>query len=183
MSKITFIGAGSTVFAKNLLGDILGQEALAESAITLFDIDEARLRTSEVVAHKVAQALDVHPAIEATTDRRAAFADADYAITMFQVGGYKPSTVVDFEMPKKYGLQQTIADTLGIGGIMRGLRTIPVFLDICGNGRTVSRCDVAAIRQPDGDEHMGAVSCQYQSRPLVSATVCKVPPNHSPTIS
>jgi len=130
MAKITFIGAGSTVFAKNLLGDILGQEALAGSTISLFDIDEERLRTSEVVAHRVAETLGIRPLIEATTDRRAAFDGCDYAIAMFQVGGYKPGTVVDFEVPKKVGLRQTIADTLGIGGIMRGLRTIPVFLEM-----------------------------------------------------
>ncbi len=131
MPKITFIGAGSTVFAKNLLGDILGFPELAESEISLFDIDEARLKTSEVVAHRVAEALGAKPKISATTDRRAALDGADYAIAMIQVAGYKPGTVVDFEIPKKYGLRQTIADTLGIGGIMRGLRTIPVLLDMC----------------------------------------------------
>lgn len=131
MTKITFIGAGSTVFAKNLLGDILSFPELANSTISLMDIDPERLRTSEIVAHKVADFFDAKPKIEATLDRRAALEGADYAISMFQVGGYKPSTVIDFEIPKKYGIRQTIADTLGIGGIMRGLRTIPVFLDIC----------------------------------------------------
>ncbi len=131
MPKITLIGAGSTVFAKNLIGDILSFPELADSVISLHDIDEDRLRTSEIVAHKVAQALDVHPTIEVSTDRRAALDGADYAICMVQVGGYEPSTVVDFEVPKKYGLRQTIADTLGVGGIMRGLRTIPVLLDMC----------------------------------------------------
>lgn len=131
MPKITFIGAGSTIFAKNLMGDILSFPELAGSTISLHDIDEDRLHTSEMVAHKVAQALDVHPTIEVTTDRRAALDGADYAIGMIQVGGYEPATVVDFEVPKKYGLRQTIADTLGIGGIMRGLRTIPVLLDMC----------------------------------------------------
>lgn len=131
MTKITFIGAGSTVFAKNLLGDILSFPELANSTISLMDIDPERLRTSEIVAHKVANFFDAKPKIEATLDRRAALEGADYAISMFQVGGYKPSTVIDFEIPKKYGIRQTIADTLGIGGIMRGLRTIPVFLDIC----------------------------------------------------
>lgn len=131
MPKITFIGAGSTVFAKNLLGDILSFPELANSHISLFDIDAERLKTSEVVANKVAQALGATPTIETTNDRRKALDGADYAISMFQVAGYKPGTVVDFEVPKKYGLRQTIADTLGIGGIMRGLRTIPVFLDIC----------------------------------------------------
>ncbi len=131
MPKITFIGAGSTVFAKNLLGDILGFPELANSEISLFDIDAERLRTSEIVANRVAQALDARPTITATTDRRAALDGADYAICMIQVAGYKPGTVVDFEVPKKYGLRQTIADTMGIGGIMRGLRTIPVLLDMC----------------------------------------------------
>jgi alpha-galactosidase len=131
MPKVTFIGAGSTVFAKNLMGDILSYPELANSTISLFDIDPERLRTSEIVARKVAETLGAHPTVEATTDRRRALDGADYAISMIQVGGYKPSTVVDFEVPKKYGLRQTIADTLGIGGIMRGLRTIPVLLDMC----------------------------------------------------
>ena len=125
--KITFVGAGSTVFAKNLLGDILSYPELAESTLTLFDIDAERLKTSEVVARKLAETLGVRPNIEVTTDRRRALDGADYAISMFQVGGYKPATVTDFEVPKKYGLRQTIADTLGVGGIMRALRTIPVF--------------------------------------------------------
>ena len=131
MTKITFIGAGSTVFAKNLLGDILSFPELANATISLMDIDPVRLKTSEIVAHRVADYLGAKPKIEATLDRRVALDGADYAISMFQVGGYKPGTVIDFEIPKKYGLRQTIADTLGIGGIMRGLRTIPVFLDIC----------------------------------------------------
>jgi len=131
MAKISFLGAGSTVFAKNLLGDILSFPELADSTISLHDINAERLRTSEIVAHKIADALGVSPTIEATLDRRQSLAGSDYAITMFQVGGYEPSTVVDFEIPKKYGLEQTIADTLGIGGIMRGLRTIPVLLDMC----------------------------------------------------
>lgn len=131
MPKIAFLGAGSTVFAKNLLGDILSFPELAGSTISLMDIDAERLRTSEIVAHKVAEFFGAKPNIETTLDRRRALDGADYAISMFQVGGYKPSTVIDFDIPKKYGLRQTIADTLGIGGIMRGLRTIPVFLDIC----------------------------------------------------
>ena len=131
MPKITLIGAGSTVFAKNLLGDILSFPELTGSTISLFDIDEERLRTSEIVARQVAGVLDARPTIEATTDRRAALDGADYAICMIQVAGYKPGTVIDFEIPKKYGLRQTIADTLGIGGVMRALRTIPVLLDMC----------------------------------------------------
>lgn len=131
MARIVFIGAGSTVFARNLMGDILSFPELSSSTIVLHDINEERLRTSEIVGHKIIETLGVQAKIEATTDRRAALAGANYVITMFQVGGYKPSTVIDFEIPKKYGLEQTIADTLGVGGIMRGLRTIPVILDIC----------------------------------------------------
>jgi alpha-galactosidase len=130
MPKITFIGAGSTVFAKNLLGDILSYPELAQSTLTLFDIDERRLRLSEQVAHRVAAALGAKPIIAATTDRERALDGADYAINMIQVGGYRPSTVIDFEIPKRYGLRQTIGDTLGIGGIMRALRTIPVMLEM-----------------------------------------------------
>jgi len=131
MPKITFTGAGSTVFAKNLMGDILSFPELAESTITLFDIDEQRLQESETVANKIVDVLQVNPTIKTTTDRRAALDGADYTIGMFQIGGYKPGTAIDFEIPKKYGLRQTIADTLGIGGIMRALRTIPVMLDMC----------------------------------------------------
>ena len=131
MTKIVFIGAGSTVFAKNLLGDILSFPELAGSTLWLHDIDPERLRTTEKVAQRLAAALDVEPAIQATLDRRAALEGADYVLTMFQVAGYQPGTVIDFEIPKKYGLRQTIADTLGIGGIMRGLRTIPVLLQMC----------------------------------------------------
>jgi len=131
MTKITFIGAGSTEFAKTLATDIFGYPELADVTIALHDIDEERLRTSEIVTHRIASALGAHPTIQATADRRAALDGADYAISMFQIGGYEPATVVDFEVPKKYGLRQTIADTLGIGGIMRGLRTIPVMLEMC----------------------------------------------------
>ena len=131
MARIVFIGAGSTVFARNLMGDILSFPELSSSTIVLHDINEERLRTSEIVGHKIVETLGVSATIEATTDRRAALAGANYVITMFQVGGYKPSTVIDFEIPKKFGLEQTIADTLGVGGIMRGLRTVPVMLDIC----------------------------------------------------
>ncbi|MEM6281771.1 MAG: alpha-glucosidase/alpha-galactosidase [Chloroflexota bacterium] len=128
--KITFIGAGSTVFAKNLMGDILGFPELADSTISLMDINQERLDTSVEVAHRVNDVLGTNATIEATTDRREALKGADYVVCMIQVGGYEPATVIDFEIPRKYGLEQTIGDTLGIGGIMRGLRTIPVLVDI-----------------------------------------------------
>ncbi|MEA3441821.1 MAG: alpha-glucosidase/alpha-galactosidase [Chloroflexota bacterium] len=131
MTKITFIGAGSTVFAKNLMSDIFSFPELEDCTLSLQDIDEKRLRTSEIVAHNLAKTMNINPTIEVITDRRAALDGADYAISMFQVAGYDPGTVIDFEIPKKYGLRQTIADTLGVGGIMRALRTIPVLLDMC----------------------------------------------------
>jgi alpha-galactosidase len=143
--KITFIGAGSTVFARNLLGDILSRPELASSTICLFDIDADRLATSELVARKVVETLGAPATITATTDRRRAFDGADHAINMIQVGGYAPCTVTDFEIPKKYGLRQTIADTLGIGGIMRGLRTIPVLLDMCRDLEELAASDVTLL--------------------------------------
>ncbi len=145
MAKISLVGAGSTVFAKNLIGDILGFPELSDSTISLHDIDPIRLGTSEVVAAKAAAALGANPTIEATTDRKASLDGADYVITMFQVGGYEPSTVVDFEVPKRYGLEQTIADTLGVGGIMRGLRTIPVLLEMAADMEEV--CGDATLLQ------------------------------------
>jgi alpha-galactosidase len=145
LPKISFLGAGSTVFAKNLIVDILSFPELSACTLSLHDIDEQRLRTSEIVARKVAEALGVHPTIEATLDRRASLEGADYAIGMFQIGGYEPSTVIDFDIPKKYGLRQTIADTLGIGGIMRALRTIPVMLDMCRDMEEVGKPDITFL--------------------------------------
>jgi len=113
------------------MADILGYPELGDSTLVLHDIDADRLSTSEIVASRVTAALGVQPIIQATLDRREALAGADYVICMIQVAGYTPGTVIDFEIPKKYGLRQTIADTLGIGGIMRALRTIPILLDIC----------------------------------------------------
>jgi alpha-galactosidase len=133
MTKTAFLGAGSTVFARNLLGDILSHEELADSEIVLHDIDAERLDTSELVARRACEALNAPAKISATTNRRAALDGADYAINMIQVGGYEPCTVTDFEIPKRFGLRQTIGDTLGIGGIMRGLRTIPVLLSMCAD--------------------------------------------------
>ncbi len=130
LPKIAMIGAGSTVFMKNLVGDILHDPLLHNCEIALMDIDPIRLATSQKVAASVAASLKAEPTITATTDRRKALAGADYVVTMIQVAGYKPGTVTDFEIPKQHGLRQTIADTLGIGGIMRGLRTAPVLIEI-----------------------------------------------------
>ncbi|TXH68486.1 MAG: alpha-glucosidase/alpha-galactosidase [Thiothrix sp.] len=124
--KITLIGAGSTVFTRNLVGDILSFPELAEAEIALHDIDEHRLTLSGMVAQRVAEAVGAKPKITISTNRRAALEGAQFVLNTIQVAGYKPGTVRDFEIPKKYGLEQTIGDTLGIGGIMRALRTIPV---------------------------------------------------------
>jgi alpha-galactosidase len=128
--KIVLIGAGSTVFSRALLGDIFAFPELQDSEIALMDIDPARLRDTELVAYRLIARTGADVQITGTTERRSALAGADYVFNLIQVGGYRPSTVIDFEIPKRYGLRQTIGDTLGIGGIMRALRTIPVMLSM-----------------------------------------------------
>lgn len=129
MSKITFLGAGSTVFAKNVLGDCMTVPALDGFEFALHDIDEDRLRDSQSMLNHLKDSLQKDVKITASLDRREALKGAKYVINAIQVGGYEPSTVIDFEIPKKYGLRQTIADTIGIGGIFRNLRTIPILLE------------------------------------------------------
>ena len=133
MVKITFIGAGSTVFAKNILGDTMLTESLREAHIALYDIDADRLEESRMMVQNLNASVNENRATVSAhlgvDNRRAALKDSDFVVNAIQVGGYRPSTVIDFEIPKKYGLRQTIADTLGIGGIFRGLRTIPVMVD------------------------------------------------------
>lgn len=129
--KITFIGAGSSVFMKNIAADILQRKATSNARIALMDIDPARLEESEIIAGKLIKTLGVPATVEAYTNQRRALEGADFVVVCFQIGGYEPSTVIDFEVPKKYGLRQTIADTLGVGGIMRGLRTVPHLWSVC----------------------------------------------------
>ena len=131
MTTITFIGAGSTVFTKNIAGDILHREALRGARIRLMDINPKRLEESEVVVGKLARSLGSQARVETYTDQRRALEGADFVVVSFQIGGYEPATVTDFDIPKKLGLRQTIADTLGIGGIMRGLRTVPHLWSLC----------------------------------------------------
>ncbi|KQV33591.1 MULTISPECIES: alpha-glucosidase/alpha-galactosidase [unclassified Rhizobium] len=131
--KITFIGAGSTVFMKNIIGDVLHRPAFKDAIIALMDINPERLAESEIVAGKLVKTLGARATIETHTDRRAALTDTDFVVVAFQIGGYEPCTVTDFEIPKQFGLRQTIADTLGIGGIMRGLRTVPHLWAICAD--------------------------------------------------
>jgi alpha-galactosidase len=127
MPKIAMIGAGSMVFAKQLMHDLLRYPALAETTICLMDIDGERLATSKLVGERLAQELAPNARVEATLDRREAIRGADYVINMVQVGMHE-ATLRDFEIPRKYGLLQTIADTVGVGGVFRALRTIPVLL-------------------------------------------------------
>lgn len=133
MPKITFMGAGSTVFVNNVIGDSMCTEALQDSEIALYDIDGARLKESlhmlETINRNRNQNRARLSAHLGVANRKKALKGADFVVNAIQVGGYKPSTVIDFEIPKKYGLRQTIGDTLGIGGIFRALRTIPVVLD------------------------------------------------------
>ena len=133
MPKITFMGAGSTVFARNVIGDCMLRDALRDSEFMLYDIDKDRLAESEYILNVMNKNINngrakIKTALGAD-NRQKALAGSDFVINAIQVGGYEPSTVIDFEIPKKYGLRQTIADTLGIGGIFRALRTIPVMLD------------------------------------------------------
>ena len=131
MVKSCFIGAGSTIFAKNVLGDAMLTPSLQDAEIALYDIDENRLKESELMLQTINKNSNQNRAkIQSFSDRKEALKDANFVINAIQVGGYKPSTVIDFEIPKKYGLQQTIGDTTGIGGIFRGLRTLPVMFDI-----------------------------------------------------
>ena len=131
MPKIALIGAGSTVFAKRLIGDVLLTPELAgDIQIALHDVDVERLSTSEIVTRRIAEQLGFNTSVISSINRLEVLDKADYVILMMQIGGYKPSTVIDFEIPKKYGLRQTIADTLGVGGIMRALRTIPILREI-----------------------------------------------------
>ena len=129
MAKITFLGAGSSVFAKNVLGDCMMVPALQGFEFALHDIDEVRLLDSKAMLENLKNTLGKDVKITAYLNRKEALRGAKYVINAIQVGGYEPSTVIDFEIPKKYGLRQTIADTIGIGGIFRNLRTIPVVLD------------------------------------------------------
>jgi alpha-galactosidase len=129
MTRIAFIGAGSVEFTRDLLADLLAFPELGDLEITLHDIDPERLETGEAMARWTAEQLNARPAITAHLDRRAALDGADFAINMIQVGGHA-ATLTDFEIPARHGLRQTIGDTLGIGGIFRALRTIPVMLAI-----------------------------------------------------
>ena len=129
MTKLTFMGAGSTVFAKNVLGDCILTPEIGALEVALYDIDPVRLEDSRLMLENINKKYNGNLKITAYTNRLEALSGADFVVNAIQVGGYEPCTVTDFEVPKKYGLRQTIADTLGIGGIFRALRTIPVLED------------------------------------------------------
>lgn len=133
MLKIAMMGAGSSVFAKNVLGDVMCTEAIRDAEIALYDVDRARLEDSKMMLDNLNAHINAGRATITAhlgeAERRAALSGAQFVVVAIQVGGYEPSTVIDFEIPKKYGLRQTIGDTIGIGGIFRGLRTIPVMMD------------------------------------------------------
>ena len=131
LPKIAFIGAGSTVFLKNLIGDVLMRKQLQNAHISLMDIDPSRLEDAYHLTGKIISTLNISATVSKHLDQREALDGADFVIVAFQIGGYEPCTINDFEIPKKYGLRQTIGDTLGIGGIMRGIRTVPHLLSIC----------------------------------------------------
>jgi len=134
--KITFMGAGSTVFVRNVIGDCLCSEALRDSTFALYDIDGKRLEESRTILEAIQKTKGGYGKIECylgVENRKAALRGADFVVNAIQVGLYDPCTIIDFEVPKKYGLRQTIGDTLGIGGIMRGLRTINVMKDFAAD--------------------------------------------------
>lgn len=137
MSKITFLGAGSTVFAKNILGDCMTVDALQDFEFALYDIDEERLNDSEMMLNNLKNGMNSTVKVKSYKNRKEALRGAKYVINAIQVGGYDPATITDFEVPKKYGLRQTIADTLGIGGIFRNLRTIPVMQEFAKDMKEV----------------------------------------------
>ncbi|MCL2035304.1 MAG: alpha-glucosidase/alpha-galactosidase [Oscillospiraceae bacterium] len=136
MQKITFMGAGSTIFARNVLGDCMASPILADSEIALYDIDGKRLKESEAILGAINKGFGGKAKIKSylgAENRKKALRGASFVVNAIQVGGYDPCTITDFEIPQKYGLRQTIADTLGIGGIMRALRTIPVLKDFAND--------------------------------------------------
>jgi alpha-galactosidase len=193
LSKITFLGAGSTVFAKNVLGDVMMTPALQGFELALYDIDPQRLKDSEQMLLNLKETLRSTCRIKAYSDRKEALRGAKYVVNAIQVGGYEPCTVTDFEVPKKYGLRQTIGDTVGIGGVFRALRTIPVMLDfardmqeVCpdawflnytnpmavltnvmithGGIKTVGLCHSVQVCVPDLFRHLGMDATGVQSK-------------------
>ena len=157
MARIVLVGAGSVEFTRNLLGDILSSPALRSSDIALHDIDPDRLRTAERMAHWTADALGANPTVTAHLDRREALEGAQFVVNTIQVGGAR-ATRVDFDVAARFGLRYTIADTIGVGGVFRGLRTIPVVLAIARDMEDrLPRRVAAQLHQPVGDPGAGGL--------------------------
>jgi alpha-galactosidase len=137
MAKIAIVGAGGYVFPLRLIGDILSHPALQASTLALMDIDPGRLERTASAARSLVASHHLPATIEATTDRRTALDGADYVIVTFQVGGLEAYRL-DVEIPRKYGVDQTVGDTLGPGGVFRFLRSAPVFRGIAADLREVA---------------------------------------------
>lgn len=184
MGKITFMGAGSTVFAKNVLGDVMLTPSLRDFEISLYDIDGERLEESYIMVCTLNKNINENRAkiskYLGVENRKEALKDADFVINAIQVGGYEPCTVTDFEIPKKYGLRQTIADTTGVGGVFRALRTIPIVKDftddmeeVCPNALFINYTNPMApitgyINRFTNIKAVGLChSVQYCARPLL----------------
>ena len=185
MDKITFLGAGSTVFAKNVLGDCITTDAMREFEYALYDIDHQRLEESYMMLSNINRnSNDGKAKVVKYADRLDALRGAKYVINCIQVGGYDPCTITDFEIPKKYGLRQTIGDTHGIGGMFRALRTIPVMLDFAKDMEKV--CPDALFINYTNPMSMLAWRC---SEPVLSIQlVCATPTrpvylNSSPSLA
>ena len=167
MVKITFLGAGSTVFAKNVLGDCILTPEIGEMHFALYDIDLKRLEDSRLMLENINKKYNGKATIRSYTDRKEALRGADFIVNAIQVGGYEPCTVIDFEIPNKYGLRQTIADTLGVGGIFRALRTIPVLEDfardieeVCPNALFLNYpLSLVTCRNGEGSRNAALLPC------------------------
>ena len=188
MPRIVLVGAGSVEFTRNLLGDFLAYPELRDAEIVLHDIDPDRLSTAQRMASWTAGALGAKPRIRATLDRREALAGADFVVNTIQVGGAR-ATQLDFDVPGRYGLRYTINDTINVGGVLRGLRTIPVVLGIaldiadgCPDalflnytnpmGMLVRAVDEAAR---DTDDRACATPSTGRSTPSPSTWTCRSP--------
>ena len=154
MIKLTIIGAGSAVFTRRIVTDLLAIEQFKNMEIALQDIDPVRLKASHDLIDVISKKLNVSPKVTSHTDRRESLVGADFVQTTIQVGGYEPSTVIDFKIPNEFGLKQTIADTLGIGGIMRGLTNNSCFTRYCKRYYGyLSKCYLVTIRKSNVLKH------------------------------
>lgn len=145
--KITFIGAGSTIFVKNILGDVFHREALKTAHIALMDIDPTRLEESHIVVRKLMDSAGASGKITCHTQQKEALQDADFVVVAFQIGGYEPCTVTDFEVCKRHGLEQTIADTVGAGRYYaRATYHSASVANLRGHDGSLPRCHHAQLR-------------------------------------